>query len=370
MIKVVIVGIAISLILIVSAFYRGRRQRVTLLRIGCIALLIATVCRALGTPVDIPVIDLAKRLAILTAQVSIALLILTFRSTPPSALANRLIYLVGGLIALGEITVLWFIPLHPDGSILQREEIPVARDLEGAWALITYHCLYLGAFAASTAIVIIGCWRTLVQKGQPTTGKLPVAFVLAGAIGSALYITSSILDLFDLPILADKNTRTGLLVFVVTTFFIGLATGVVRRITITLRQTIALHLAQEIVMPLWRTTTSLHPDVRLPLDEQMKIDQLTQLSRLTIETHDALRLIREDDDPALAELHRKHPSDPELSAELLQHLSGDKAVPRLGWLTVALTRLRSLNLEGDRTLSTSLTTLYEIRLAMSARNGV
>ncbi|MGL4743059.1 MAG: hypothetical protein ACRCXL_01530 [Dermatophilaceae bacterium] len=80
-------------------------------------------------------------------------------------------------------------------------------------------------------------------------------------------------------------------------FFVRLAMGFIRRIGILVRRRLALCLARDVIMPLWRTTTTLRPDVRLPPEEQFEFDQLIALSRLTVETHDAPRLIRQDADP-------------------------------------------------------------------------
>lgn len=369
MTEIIIVGITMGLIIIVSALYQGRRRRVNLLRVTCAALFIATVCRGMEPPLDGPAVDLLKRLAILTAQVSVVLLILTFRATPLSRRATRVIYLFAGIIALGEAVLVWFIPVHADGTIYDRVDIDAALAHGQAWALISYNFLYLSAFAAATAVVAVGCWRTMTQKNQPFSARLPVAFVFTGAIGSALFIGSSLLDLFGSPVVGGTELRTQLLVTVVSFFFLGLATGVIRRISIETQLRLALRLAHEVVVPLWRTTTTLHPDVKLPPEDRQEFDQLMTLSRLTIETHDALRLIREDHDPALEPLHRQHPEDPHLSAGLVRHLSGENAVPSLGWFTLALSRLRTLKLKDDETLAASVQSLYEIRVAMSAMNG-
>ena len=369
MAEIVIVGITMGLIVIVSALYKGGRHRVNLLRVTCAALFVATVCRGMEPPIDGPAVDLLKRIAILAAQVSVALLILTFRAAPISRRATRLIYVVAGFIALGEAVLVWFIPVHADGTIYDRKDIDDALAQGQAWALISYNFLYLSAFAAATAVVAVGCWRTMTQKNQPFSARLPVAFVFAGALGSALFIGSSLLDLFGNPVLGGTETRTQLLVAVVSFFFVGLAIGVIRRVSFEVRERLALRLAHEVVVPLWRTTTTLHPDVRLPPEDRQGFDQLMTLSRLTIETHDALRLIREDDDPALEPLHERHPEDPHLSAGLVRHLSGEKAVPCLGRFTLALSRLRTLRLKEDETLAASVQSLYEIRVAMSAMNG-
>jgi hypothetical protein len=149
MTEIIIVGITMGLIIIVSALYQGRRRRVNLLRVTCAALFVATVCRGVEPPLDGPAVDLLKRLAILTAQVSVALLILTFRATPLSRRATRFIYLFAGIIALGEAVLVWFIPVHADGTIYDRVDIDAALARGQAWALISYNFLYLSAFAAA-----------------------------------------------------------------------------------------------------------------------------------------------------------------------------------------------------------------------------
>src|SRR5699024_2778340 len=98
------------------------------------------------------------------------------------------------------------------------------------------------------------------------------------------------------PVLGGSKTRTYLIIAIISVVVIGLTAGVIRRIGIHLRKAVALHLAYEIVLPLWQTMTTLHPGVKLPPEERLEFNQLMALSRLTIETHDALRLIQEDND--------------------------------------------------------------------------
>lgn len=369
MIPIIIVGITMGLIIITSILYRGGRRRVYLLRAACVGLFVATLCRGLEPAFDGIGLDLLKRWAILTAQASVVLLVLTFRSGRGARIATRGVYVATTFVALGEAALVGFLPMHADGTVFHQAEIHEAAARGQAWALVSYHALYLSAFAAATAVVAVGCWITLAQKNQPFAARLPVFFVLAGAIGSALFIASSLMDLFGHTVFGGTENRKYLLIAVVSFFFVGLALGVIRGISLSVREAIALRLAREIILPLWQTTTTLHPDVRLPPEDRAGFDQVMELSRLTIETHDALRLIREDDDPALKPLHREHPSDPELSAELLRHLGGESAVPRLGWFTLALTRVRRLRLDDGEALTSSLSSLYEIRLAMSSMEG-
>lgn len=365
MVEILIVGITMGLTVLVSTFYRGQR-RVHLLRITCLALFLATVCRGVEPVMGGPGVDLVKRLSILTAQVSIVLLILTFRAT--SQRMRRNIYIIAGLVAIGETALMWFLPVHPDGDVFQRSEVVQAAAEGKAWSLIAYHCLYLGAFAAAVTIVAVGCWRTMTEKNQPFSARISVGCIFAGALGSALFIGSSIMDMFGRPVFGGSGTRTYILIIVVGLFFLGLATGVIRRVSISLQKTLAVQLARELVIPLWKTTTTLQPGVKLPPEEQHNFNQLMSLSRITIETHDALRLIREDTDPALHAVHQKHPEDPHLSAGLVRHLCGEKAVPPLGWVTVALSRLHTFGIKSDDTLATSIKSLYEIRVAVSEQN--
>lgn len=364
MIEILIVGITMGLTVIASTLYRGQR-RVRLLRVGCIALFVATVCRGVEPMFDGPGIDLLKRYALLIAQACVVLIILTFRSRPAPPWMTRAVYLSVGLVALGEMALVTFLPIHPDGTVFHQSEVAEAALQGQAWALIAYHCLYLAAFAAATAVVATGCWLTLVRKDQPRSVRISVACILFGALGSFFFIGSSILDLFGITLLGGSEVRDYVLIIVVAFFFVGLATGVIRRVSLTLRENLALRVAKEIVIPLWRTTTTLHPGVKLPPEELVGFNELTTLSRLTIETHDALRLIREDDDPALELVHEQNPQDPHLSASLIQHLSGSNAVPPLGWLTLALSRSRIMEVKTDQSLTTSVRSLYEIRLAMN-----
>lgn len=366
MISTVIVGITMGLIVIASALYRGGRRRVYLLRTACVGLFVATLCRGVEPSFDTPGIDLVKRWAILTSQAAVVLLILSFRSGPGARRATKGVHIATALVALGEGVLVGFLPVHADGTVFHQVEIHEAAARGQAWALVSYHALYLSAFAVATAIVAVGCCFTLAQRNQPFAARLPVLFVLAGALGSALFIGSSLMDLFGHPVFGGSENRKFLLIAVVGSFFIGLGLGVARGVGIGVRKAIALRLAREVVLPLWRTTTALHPDVRLPPEDRAEFDQVMNMSRLTIETHDALRLIRDDDDPALRQLHRLHPQDPQLSAGLVRHLGGEDAVPPLGRFAFALTRVRAFHLSDDAVLASSLTSLYHIRLAMAA----
>lgn len=366
MIPVIIVGITMGLIIIASLLYRGKQNRVWLLRIACIGLFIATFCRGLEPVYDGVWLDLFKRWAILVAQAGVVLLVLSFSSSRHAKLAARIVCGITVIVAVGEAAIAGSLPVHEDGTVFHQAEVHETALRGQAWALVSYHALYLSAFAAATTVVAVGCWITLRQKGQPFAARLPVLFILAGAIGSGLFIGSSLMDLLGHPVFGGSDNRKYLLIAVVTFFFFGLMLGIVRRFSLNMRRTAAIRLAHEIVFPLWRTSTALQPDVRLPPEVRAAFDDEMQLSRLTIETHDALRLIREDDDPALEPVRRRHPSDPELSAGLLRHLGGENSVPPLSWLTVALTRIKSLRLEDDPALGSSLTSLYQIRVAMGS----
>jgi hypothetical protein len=368
MIEVLVVGITLGLIFIASIFYRGgkRKRRVNLLRAACLGLFVASVCRSLEPVFDTPGIDLVKKIAILLAQVAVVLLMLTFRAKPLSKRMERAIYISAASVALVEFALMWFLPVHPNGNVFHQDEIEEAATLGQASALMVYHAVYLAAFSAAVVVAAIACWGPMTQRNQPLAARLPVTFIFAGAVGSFLFICSSAGDMFfGRPVLGGSDSRDILLIAVVTLFLIGLILGIVRGITISLRRTIAMRLAYQIVMPLWKTTTTLQPDVKLPPEEQKEFNQLMALSRITIETHDALRLIREDYDPALDPVRAENPEDPELSAQLVRHLGGERSVPRLGWLTIAMTRLRTLSIGEDDSLAKSVRSLYEIRVAMN-----
>lgn len=372
MIPIVVVGITAGLIIIASFLYRGRGRRVLLLRTACVGLFVATVCRSMEPTLDGTFgigVDLLKRWALLAAQTSVVLLVLTFRNGPHVRTIVRGVCIAAMAVAVGEALLAGFLPVNANGSVILQEEVQATAERGQVWPFIGYQALYLSAFAAATAAVAIGCWLTLIQRNQPFAARLPVIFVLAGALGSMLFIASSLMDLFGIAIFGGPDVRTYMLIAVVSFFFIGLVLGVIRRLSISLRKTIAVHLAQEIILPLWKTTTSLQPNVKLPSEVYESFDDVMELSRLTIETHDALRLIREDDDPALKQLRRRHPSDPELSAELLRHLGGENSVPQLGWFTLALTKVKTLRLDDSEAFTSSLDSLYEIRLAMRSREN-
>lgn len=365
MIEILIVGITMGLIIIVSTLYRGGRRRVHLLRAACTGLFAATVCRGLEPVFNGPEIDLCKRYAILSAQVTVVLLVLTFREKPLSRRATWGIYCATGVVALGELALVRFLPTSANGEVYHQSQTEEAAAHGQAWSLMSYHGLYLSAFAAATVVVAVACGRAMCQRSQPLSARLPVACIFAGALGSALFVISSLMDLFSIDALGGTDYRSFLLIAVVSFFFAGLGLGVVRGLDITLRKAIAFRIARAVILPLWTTTTNLQPDVRLPLKNPGELNQLMTLSRLTIETHDALRLIREDNDPALACVRSRHPEDPQLSAGLVRHLCGEQSVPPLSWFTLALTRIRTLQLNSDETLTSSITSLYAIRIAMN-----
>ncbi|MCG7308041.1 MULTISPECIES: hypothetical protein [Brachybacterium] len=364
MAEIIVVGIAMGLVAVVATLYRGRR-RVMLLRIACVALFITTVCRGIEPGFNGSLIDLAKRYSILLAQVCVVLIILSFREEPLSRRATRAIWAAAGVVALGEAALVGFLPVHADGEVYHQAEVDEVAKTDQAWALVLYHGLYLAAFAAAAIVVLTACGRTLLQRNQPASARFSVGCVFLGALGTALFVVSSMTDLTGRALLGGPDVRKYLLIGIVSIFLVGLATGVIRRITLSVHKTLALQMARDLVIPLWRTTTTLHPDVRLPEEEQRDFNELMTLSRLTIETHDALRLIREDDDPALRSVHEESPDDPQLSARLVRHLSGERSVPPLGWLTIALNRMCTLELRDDEELNSSVRSLYEIRLAMS-----
>ncbi|WP_139738516.1 hypothetical protein [Actinomyces wuliandei] len=365
------ITVTAGLVVITSTLYKGQR-RARLLRVAAAALCLAVLCRELESVTDGPATDLVKRLAILTAQVSTVLLVLTFRSPPVSRRLTRIVCLCASGVAAGETVLVWFIPLHADGSVLHRSEIGEASAQGQAWPLAAYHTLYLGAFALSAVVVAVGCWQAVARGKLPLPTRFSVGCILVGALGSILFVCSSIADMLARPVLGGSGARSYLLVAVVVLFLVGLTSGLAHRLVSRARKDLSLRLASAVIRPLWTTTTALHPGVRLPAEEQRDFSRIMTLYRLTVETHDALRLIREDPDPALRHVHEQYPHDPYLSAGLVRHLSGDSAVPPLGRATLALTRLPTLSLAEDETLSASLHSLYEIRLAVDAtrRHGV
>ena len=366
MTEIVIVGISTGLILVVSTSYRGSR-RVPLLRVACVALFVAMLCRDLADTQNTPALDLLKSYAVLVAAVSVVKIFLTFRVKPLQRWQTLTIYGIAAFIALGQLALAAFLPVHPDGTVLRQAEIGTAPSASERYVLIAYQSLYLGGFILADVVAIIGCWRSITQRGQALWTRISTGFILAAALGSSLFIASSILDVVGRPMFGGSAHRSYLVITVISFLFLGLSLGVLRRVYLSALRFVTLRLAHKIVHPLWQTSTRLHPGVRLSPEDHTGFNGIASISRLTIETHDALRLIREDTDPALAQLHRLHPSDPELSAALLRHLGGEKAVPRLSRIAVAAWS-RALSRDDGEALTSSLTSLFEIRLAIDLRN--
>lgn len=368
MTELVIVSITLMVTLIVSTAYHGRR-RTNLLRYGCFALFTATLCHSLEPFIDGPWLSIGLRLSILAAQVSAVLLILTFRRKRLSPRVNTAIIATGVAIAIAEIISLPYLPRYSDGTIYPQSEFEAAVEVGGAAPMLVYHGLYLAAFAATTCVVLVGSCAAVTRSGLPWSVRASLAFTIAAACATVLFILSSFMDLLERPILGGAAHRKDILVIVVTFLFLALATGIVHKIIRRSASRLEVLVASDLVEPLWKATTSLHPEVRLPAGELRQMDAQTNLSRLTIETHDALKLIRESNDPALEPVRRAHPHDPHLTAGLVRHLIGETTVPPVSGPTRAMSRIGDLSKSGDESLAASVGALRDIRFAIDEQNS-
>ena len=360
-------GVTMGLIVLVSLLYRGQDRRINLLRVTCLGLLVSTLCRELGVAHDTVVLDLCKRLSLLVAQAAVALLVISFQSRAYSRRLERNIIIMAISFGIAHIVVAPFLPLYEHGSILHKSDIEIAEAMGQAWSLVLYHMLGWIPFGLATTVVAEGSRRIMLQRSQPASIRIATSCIFIGSLLTSVFILITILSLTNIPYVGDKNLQKALSIIVVLLFVVGLAIGVFRRLITDQRRRFAIWLAAWAINPLWRAVTTLHPDVRLEVNNHTRHDPMTRLTRMTIETHDALRLIREEDDPALESVYRQHHHDPELSAHLLRHLGGEQVLPPLGRTAQSLSRMPALQLRDDRVLSESVGSLVQIRRAFDAQ---
>lgn len=360
-------GVTMGLIVLVSLLYHGQDRRINLLRVTCLGLLVSTLCRELGVAHDTVVLDLCKRISLLVAQVAVALLVISFQSRAYSRRLERNIIIMAISFGIAHIVVAPFLPLNEHGSILHKSEIEIAEAMGQAWSLVLYHMLGWIPFGLATTVVAEGSRRIMLQRTQPTSIRIATGCIFIGSLLTCVFIVITILSLTNIPYVGDKNLQKALSIIVVLLFVVGLAIGVFRRLITDQRRRFAIWLAAWAINPLWRAVTTLHPDVRLEVNDRTHHDPMKQLTRMTIETHDALRLIREEDDPALEPVYRQHHHDPDLSAHLLRYLGGERVLPPLGRTAQSLSRMPALQLRDDRTLSESVGSLVQIRRAFDAQ---
>ncbi|WP_162933915.1 hypothetical protein [Actinomyces lilanjuaniae] len=106
--------------------------------------------------------------------------------------------------------------------------------------------------------------RRQETRGRPRPCEVITFLSASDALGSILFICSSIADVLARPVLGGSEARSYLLVAVVVLFLVGLTSGVVHRLVSRARKNLSLRLTSAVVRPLWTTTTTLHPGVRLP----------------------------------------------------------------------------------------------------------
>lgn len=320
--SIIVIVCVLTLVTAVSIIHRRSNRRNRLLRIGCFLLLIATLLREASFADDWLVADLLKRLTMLALELVMILLVLSFHPRTSSKPVPRSIWFISAAAAIIQVWLYLALP-RPAAQFIRD-----FAEYGGPPVAVAYHGLYLVGLAVAAAIVALFCGAVVFNRAHYITARIATGLIMVGVLVVVAFAALSWVHLINYTVDNDTKVRNLLFLISVACVFAGLAVGGFHRGLEVMRQWALNRSLQDIVGPLWRRTTSLHPGVVLPLDQDLLDDERLVLTRRTIEVGDALALVRGDPDDALAHIHNQHPEDPELTAALLLHLTGpDRETP-------------------------------------------
>lgn len=306
-------------------------------------------------------VDGVKRFISLAAQGSMVQLVISFKATPPKAPASLLIWTAAAV--LGALTAL----LLPRLDVLATDGILLPPLETSSWWNVAYFSINLLAITATSVVCGFGCFMATRGGAQSGLARLSLNLGALAGVSGGLYAITGILALVDvLPTVQVTGTRQVLLLLVMVCCLSALLIGGGRKLYILLRLHLAIRTAINIVEPLWLATTLLHGEVVLM--RNARASALEVLTRMVIETNDALHILRLDPDPALCHIRDEFPLDAQLLAGIIMHLLGDDAVgplqkPRRK--TTVLTLERWLH---SPELATAVLEIRNVRIALDERN--
>lgn len=346
-----------GLLLVSMLIHRSRDYRSRLINVAVCALLIAMSLR--GFAPDNMVVETSVRLSFLATQLVVVLLIFTFLPTPLSRRSVQITYFATAGIVVIQMLLAVVVPTRPDGTVY------MAYEVDGHWIGTVYYLAFYVPIVITTLTVGVGCGRAMLSRRQPLLARIPLMCVVIGTAISAMFLVVSVRNIISPSPSGGVGIKEGLLVAGLSVVLIGLALGAVYRVIWLAREVLVWRATQDIVLPLWRVSTDLQPEVVLPKDTEVPESRHTASVRLVVETHDALTLLRGDADPALEPVRERYAADPRLSAGLLLHLAGPDEIPAPTRGALMLSRL---TMSSEAALVDSIEDLYAIRLALAERD--
>lgn len=357
MLSICIIIVAACLIVVIAFTYKGTSQRAKHMRFAAITMLVAAVLRELGPLIgEPPALDLYKRAVFLGTEMCAIVLVLTFKRKPPTAATIHKLWTTA--VAVGIIEFVLIAPrIYHCTAFNSYYEVHTIE-------AVAYYGIYEATLLLTALVVGIGCFSALLRRHQPIVAQLTLVFIGVAAITTIGYVGVGVMSLLHYSIANQALIRQQLFLTTIVLLLAGLAIGSIRKIAFNSHRAIAVSTAIKIVEPLWCTATSLQPDVVLQCPG---LSNKERLIRLVVETHDALSLIRRDPDPALNIVRLAYPDDPYLTAALLLHLLGERAMPPIPRRRAAML-MRIAHLMPDQILMTSIRDLYVIRRACASRD--
>ncbi|CAM2953716.1 hypothetical protein ACSL103130_08260 [Actinomyces slackii] len=357
--SLIVVGVAVALLLVVLVLHKGRGPRTVLLRWAAATMLISAVLRESTSVLgDVPVIDLIKRLIFLVTMTTVIILVLTFRRTSITRRAARRYWWLAGAVGILQCALFWLMPLQSDGSLYPYTEAGRSP------AILLYYGLFDTTIAVTAIACGYGCVRALMRGQQPLLARISLILGICSVVTAVGYVVVGWLALLE-SVGSDYDAVHRQLFLATIAFLLGMiAVGGIRTIVVEGQSALATSVGTDIVEPLWREVTRLHPGVMLPAD---RLTRRERLVRLVVETNDALHLIRRSSADAPGVLTGEDPSDPDQTADLLIHLLGESAAPQPPGLRTRLL-MRVSALMPDDEVASSVKELYALRLAFAARD--
>ena len=357
-ISLAIIAAAAVLLAIVTLTHRDTHKRTLLLWGAVITLATAVVARELIDPIGhVPWLDLLKRLALIASEAFAVLLVFSFRASPRRRL-TPLVWSVATGLALLQISLLHAVPLLPDGTV------PAYSEVDHDIGAISYFALNEFTLIVFVIIGSIGCIRALARPRQPLSARISVGFLLLAGSCILIYTVTGLILLTKIPVPQDETIQGISLFGTILCFLASVLVGGTHRLIILSRRRTATSATTSAIEPLWRLAVSFYPQVVLPLKPQSDHDKLT---RMAIETNEALSLLRRNSSGFLEQFHAGHETDPRATAHLLVLGASVRHLDTLSAVNVSRLE-RAARLLNDPLLTPTLLELYAVRNAVATRD--
>lgn len=363
MLSIAVVVIAVAAVIVVWSTQRGSGPRSRLLRAASASLLAAVVLRELSVVMGhLPVLDLLKRIAMFGAETSAILLVLTFRRHSITKRSANLIWIATGIIAIAQSILMPFVPTLADGTL------PPYQDVTGNPVAIAYFGIGELALIVLALVGGIGSWQAVRKRSQPLVARLSLGLLVGAAVCIVAYAAVGFVALFGVSGIPDAALQRIALFGTIGLILASIITGGLHKIIAHSQERRAVDTATSIIEPLWRTAVEARPEVVLA---EAGLHGRERLVRLTVETNDAIALICSDARDELSQLREVYGDKATATAGVLLSQVGDTVMSVVPPAKEHYDReffVRLAQRLKDDMLTTSVRELYEVRLALSARD--